>query len=360
MLRLTRGTACAIVAIVFGAACLAPSAIAQGAPEGYHLEKVVTIPSSNTGWDYSAIDQQHQRIFIAHRRDGLHVYDIRSGAVIQTLADTQGANTAALAPEFDRGIAGTTDGQIVVFSLSTLKTLTRYQSATGGFDGATYDDVSKRFVVVGEADPASRRTPVLFFNGSSGQPVGTVMVDSVKVDAPRPDGNGNIFLPLRDKSMLAKIDAKALQMVALLALKDCIKPAALETDNISKRIFVGCRGDAVTPPALAVLDAVSGKQLATMPIGHGVDEVMYDPHSNAIITANGDDGSMTVIRRLPSGQYRVSATIGTRPRARTGVLDQTTGKIYLVNAQYIDKYVDGQEPDTQYLPNTFSVLVYSQ
>src|SRR4051794_10766893 len=71
----------------------------------YHLEKVVTIPSSDTGWDYNALDAARGHLFIAHRADGLHVYDTRAGKMIRTLERSRGTNTAALATQFDLGIA---------------------------------------------------------------------------------------------------------------------------------------------------------------------------------------------------------------------------------------------------------------
>jgi hypothetical protein len=345
---------------VMSLAHLAAAAPQPNPPEGYHLEKVVTIPGGDTGWDYNALDQKRGRMFIAHRKEGLHVYDVHAGKLLKTLADSTGANTAALAPEFDLGIAGTTDGHVVVFRLSALKTVARYASATEGFDGATYDAASKRFAMVGEPDPVTQRTPLLLFDGRTGQPAGQVMLESVKVDGPHPDGEGNLFLPLRDKGTVVKVDIAAMKAIATLPLSGCSKPAALDFDTANKRIFVGCRGHGAIAPVLAVLDAVSGVQLATLPIGRGVDEVMYDRNAKAIMTANGEDGSMTVIRQQSADQYRTSATIGTRPRARTGVLDDSTGKIYLVNAQYIEKFVDGKESDLSYLPNTFSVLTYSK
>ncbi len=347
-------------AAICGALCMAAAALPAAAEGTYHLEKSVTIPGGDSGWDYNAIDPQHGHIFIAHRQDGLHVYDIKSGKVIKTLAGSSNANTAALAPEFDRGIAGTTDGYIIVFKLSTLQTVARYKSATDGFDGATYEPVSKRFAAVGEADPATKTTPVLFFDARTGKPAGSVLLHSVKVDAPRADGKGNIVMPLRDHGSVASIDARTMQAGAVVAVADCAKPAALELDPVNQRIFVGCRGDRASSPRLAVLDAASGKQVAWVPIGRGVDEVMYDPRGKEVITANGEDGSMSVIRQLSADAYQVAETVGTRPMARTGVLDERSGKIYLVNAQYVRKYRDGEEAQTSFLPNTFSVLTYSK
>ena len=335
-------------------------AAAEGKGGSYHLEKQVTIKSSDTGWDYISLDQVRGRIFIAHRKDGLHVYDTGQGRIIKTLAQSAGANTSALATEFDVGLVGTTDGHVVVFQISSLKTLSRYKSDTDGFDGATFDKVSQRFAMVGETDNVNKMTPVLFFDGATGNPAGSVMIDSTKVDAPRPDGIGNIVMPLRDKAQVVKVDARTIKVVATFPLDDCLQPAALEMDQAGHRIFVGCRGKEASLPVLVVLDATSGKQLATLPIGRGVDEVMYDAKARLIITANGEDANMTVIQQASPDEYRVAETVGTQPMARTGVMDAETGKVYLVNAQYVIRYDDGRAPTTRFLPNTFSVLTYTK
>jgi hypothetical protein len=348
-------------AVLLAGASAAGASAAQAAGS-YHLEKAVTIPGGASGWDYNSLDEQHNRIFIAHRKEGLHVYDIKAGKVIRTVAQSAGANTSALAPEFDLGIAGTTDGYIVVFKLSTLHTLARYKSDTDGFDGATYDPASKRFAAVGEADEGKKQTPVLFFDARTGKPAGSVLVDSAKVDAPRADGQGNIWMPLRDHDALVRVDVRTMKVAATVSLQGgCRKPSALELDNPDRRIYVGCRGDATTAPRLQVVDAASGQEIASTPIGRGVDEVMYDAGSKSIMTANGEDGSLSVIRKRSADSYQLAETVGTRPMARTGVLDERSGKIYLVNAQYVKSNQPGDaENSTRFLPNTFSVLTYSK
>jgi hypothetical protein len=351
----------ALGAMLLGGACFFGAWPAQAA-DSYHLEKAVTIPGGDSGWDYNSLDQGHDHIFIAHRKEGLHVYDIKSGKVIRTLAQSAGANTSALAPEFDLGIAGTTDGHIVVFKLSTLKTVARYKSDTDGFDGATYDPVSKRFAAVGEADEEKKQTPVLFFDARTGKPAGSVVVDSAKVDAPRADGQGNIWMPLRDRAALVRVDVKAMQVAATVPLKDgCRKPSALELDNADRRIYVGCRGDGKAAPRLQVVDAASGKEIAAVPIGHGVDEVMYDARNRLVMTANGEDGNLSVIRKQSPDQFQPVETVSTRPLARTGVLDERSGKIYLVNARLMKTGHGGDDEDSKhFVPNTFSVLTYAK
>lgn len=345
-----------------GAMLMLGAAMAANAAEehSYHLDKVVTIKSSDTGWDYNALDVQRGHLFIAHRADGLHVYDTRAGKMIKTLKHSKDTNTAALALEFDLGIAGTTEGDVILFHPSSLKTIKRFKSSTGGFDGATYDQVSQRFAMVGEADEEKGTTPVLFFDARTGKEVGEVILHSLKVDAPRPDGKGNIYLPLRDRAQVARIDTQALKDAGTLGLGDCMQPSSLDLDVARQRLFVGCRGKGAAAPQLVVLDAQDGRQIASLPIGRGVDEVMYDAKRASILTANGQEATMTVIAQSGPDRYRVAQTVGTRPMARTGVLDEATGKVYLVNAQYVDTYGEDGKGTTRFLPNTFSVLTYSR
>lgn len=346
------------IACALALAAVLPAAAAE--EHSYHLEKVVTIASSETGWDYNVLDARRGHMFIAHRADGLHIYDIRAGRMLKTLEQSKGSNTAALAPEFDMGIAGTTEGDVVLFHPSTLKTIKRFKSSTEGFDGATYDAVSQRFAMVGEADEKAGTTPVLFFDARTGKEVGSVALASIKVDAPRPDGKGNIYLPLRDKSLVSRIDARDLKEAGTLTLGECQSPASLDVDLAHQRLFVGCRGKGGDAPQLVVLDARDGRQLARLPIGRGVDEVMFNPTNGTVFTANGQDANMTVIAQTGAEAYRVRQTVGTRPMARTGVLDETTGKVYLVNAQYVEDYDGAGKPTTRFLPNTFSVLTFSR
>lgn len=353
------------VAGVAAALCTLAAQAAQAdaaAPGGWRLEKVVTLPSSNSGWDYQSLDERRGRLFIAHRKDGLQVYDVVKGRLLKTLPQSTGANTSALAPEFDLGIAGTTDGQVVLFRPSTLQTLSRRAAPTGGFDGATYDPASRRFAMVGEYDEAAQSTPLLVFDGRTGHLLGSVPITSKKVDAPRPDGQGRVLLPLRDRALAVRVDLRELRLDKEYALGDCTSPAALETEPASGRVFIGCRGQGGSKPQLVVLDMESGSQLAMLPIGRGVDEVMYDPRQRTVVTANGQDGTMTVADCAVGAACQLRETVSTWPMARTGVLDPVRGRIHLVTARYVVRpaAAGSDEPETYFVPDSFSVLTYAQ
>jgi DNA-binding beta-propeller fold protein YncE len=168
-------------------------------------------------------------------------------------------------------------------------------------------------------------------------------------------------MPLRDRAALARVDARTMRLAATVPLEaNCRKPSALELDNADRRIYVGCRGDEQTAPRMLVIDADSTRTVASVPIGRGVDEVMYDARRRQIMTANGEDGSLSVISKQSADRYQLLETIGTRPLARTGVLDERSGKIYLVNAQYVKVAGASDEDSLHFVPNTFTVLTYAR
>ncbi len=362
--RLTPVALAALLACPFAhaAAEAAQPEAKPAALESYALERVIPVRSSNTGWDYNAIDSARGRMFIAHRKDGLQVYDLRHGRMLKTLAQSGGSNTSALALKLDMGLAGTTDGDVVVFKPSTLRTLKRYKSSTGGFDGATYDPVSQRFAIVGEADHDKHSTPVLFFDGKTGEPVGQVELASEKVDAPRPDDSGHIFLPLRDKAQVARVDTRRLSQDALwpLAAANCAQPASLDVDVAQQRLFVACRGKGASEPVLLVLDTAGGKPVARVRIGQGTDDVFFDAAHKTVVTVNGGDATMTVISQRSADDYQLAQTVSTRPMARTGVLDEATGKIHLVTAQFVHVHDAAGTPVTTFQPDSFVVLSYGR
>jgi DNA-binding beta-propeller fold protein YncE len=345
--------AASVLPALAGAAWCAPAA-----DDAYRLEKLVATRSSNTGWDYSSLDAERGHMFIARRIDGLSVYDTKKGKLLANIRDAKGANTSALAPEFDLGIAGTTDGHVVLFKLSTLKTVGRYKSTAAGFDGAAYDPLSKRFVIVGEADKQKHSTPVLFFDGKTGQPVGSTEIVSEKVDAPRVDAAGHVFVPLRDMNSVVRLDAQTMKVEATWTPDNCKTPAALDVDAAGQRLFLACRGNLGIAPSLFVLDANTGRFITKVSTGRGTDNVFYDKTRKTIVTLNGEDATLSVIKQKSADEYVLTQASSTRPFFRTGVLDERTGKVYVVGAEYVTRFDEKGAAAMSFMPNTFVVLTY--
>jgi hypothetical protein len=115
---------------------------------------------------------------------------------------------------------------------------------------------------------------------------------------------------------------------------------------------------------MAVLDANTGKLVATHPIGTGVDALEFDPqHALIFFSTGGGDGALSIFHEDSPDKYTLVQTVKTLPGARTMALDRETGKVYSPVADLGPAPAatpDNPRPRPARLPGTFSVLVVGQ
>jgi DNA-binding beta-propeller fold protein YncE len=341
--------ACAAVLIcAFGAAAQAQ--------QFYHLESAVTIKGGTPEWDYVTLDPGRGYLFIGRRGDGVTVFDVKAQKVIRNIDRSEDANATVLLPEFDRGYTINGDGSSTVFELSTLKSIDRIKVGDDA-DSAFFDPATKQLAfTMGD----SRK--VTFVDARTGKIAGELPIDSKKLDGAVADGEGNLFMALRDRNLVVRIDVAQRKLTAQWNMAPCEEPTGIAFDKADGRIFVGCRG---RNPVLAVLDSGSGKVVTTLEIGHGNDGVIYDGTTHKIYTSNGVDANLVIYDQVNPDTYKLSEATTTRPYARTMDLDPKTKKVYLVTAEgtadparKINKAVAPFYPN-HYFPDTFTVLTYS-
>ena len=82
--------------------------------------------------------------------------------------------------------------------------------------------------------------------------------------------------------------------------------------------------------------SVSGKVVASVPIGAGVDAIKLD-HGQALASTAG--GALSVASEIAPGRFAIVQTVKTGEGARTMALDPTTGRIYLPAAEFEAKFL---------------------
>ncbi len=332
------------VAILVGALTAAGAAAlpaAYAAEPTYRADAAVTLPSTDTGWDYITLEKNGPRLFIARRADGLTVFDTRANKVTATVENSKGAN-----------------GVVLVFDLTTLKAIERVKLDDGDLNQGFYEPSTKRvhMVVVGTR-PA--RTTWISLDAATGKVLGRTEFDSKKMDDPAPDGHGTIYAPMRDNSRMLKLNAADLKVQDTWALGDCVQPVAVEFDHAANRILIGCRGD---KPVFIAVDPASGKVVATLPIGRGVDGMAHDEANHLFITANGGDATMSVIRQDGPDSYKLVETIMTRPMARVIAMEAEGKRLFTVTASHSQPAagLDGKLPAPVFHPDSFTVMSYTR
>lgn len=197
------------------------------------------------------------------------------------------------------------------------------------------------------------------------------------------DGDGHVYVAIRDKNQIMRLDAQAIgnalhgileagrksgreailrragatgkpkarnerppvldwyqgaalnpppeALPAFLGLGSaCDGPRAMAIDPNHSRLFAACSNF-----RMVVIDPQAAGVIATLPIGPGPDAIAYDANRGLIFTANGDgDGSLTIVRQDVTDTYSVIQTLPTRQHARTLAVDPSNGNVYLTSVMY--------------------------
>lgn len=338
----------AIAAAVLTAAAsllLADSAQAvPPGPSGYHVVK--TIPIGGAGkWDYCVVDSAARRVYVSH---GTHVVvlDADSDGVVGDIPNTAGVHGIALAPDLGRGF--TSNGRantVTIFDLKTLKTISTVKSGGLNPDAIYYDAGSKRvFAFNGRSGNA------IAINAADGKVAGMVPVGG-KPEFAVGDDQGHVYVNIEDKSQLLEIDAQKLSALHRWPLAGCEEPSGLAIDQKNRRLFSVC-GD----KKMMVVNADTGKVVATPAIGEDPDAAGFDPDTQLVFSSNGESGDLTVIHQDSADKYTVVENVPTKKYARTMAIDFKTHNIFLPIAEFGTVIPKGEdEPPMK--PNTFGVLL---
>jgi len=124
------------------------------------------------------------------------------------------------------------------------------------------------------------------------------------------------------------IDTATHAAVATWPLAPGEEPTGLAFDPQGRRLFAACGNG-----RLVMLDAVTGKVLASAPIGAGADGAGFDPGTGLAFTSNGD-GTLTVARPKGRDELTVVQILSTPRRSRTMALDPKTHRLYIAAAEF--------------------------
>jgi DNA-binding beta-propeller fold protein YncE len=301
------------------------------------------------GWDYLAVAPGGDRLFITHANHVL-VLDLKTETVTGAL-DAAGCHGVAFAPDLQRGFISNGEGGFVtIFDLQTLAPIAKVPVGQNP-DAICYDAATKRvFAFNGRSGTASA------IDGATGKVLSEIPLPG-KPEFAQAAGDGFIFDNIEDKSLVVKIDAARMAVVAQWPLPAGSEPSALALDAAHHRLFAGCHDK-----KLQVLDSETGKIVATLPIGEGVDADFYDAKEGHVFVSCGD-GTLTVIKEISPDQFSVEAVVKTEPKARTLAFASATQTAYLPDAKFgpaAPPTPDHPHPWPSIVPGSLKLLVVRQ
>lgn len=325
---------------------VAGATLAAAGP-GYKIMTTYTV-GGDGGWDYLTADAAARRLYIS-RATHVIVLDLDSGKTVGDIPDTPGVHGIALAPELGRGfVSNGREGTVSIFDLKTLAVSSKVKVGDNP-DAILYDPATKRvFTFNGRSQDST------VIDAAKGTVLGTIKLDG-KPEFAASDGRGGVFVNIEDKSELTAIDANKLAVKSTWPLDPCKEPSGLAMDAKNRRLFVGCDNK-----MMAVVNADTGKVLATPAIGEGVDATAFDDETGLAFASCGEDGELTVVREESPDKFSVAENVPTQKGARTLALDSKTHNVFVVTAKFGPPpaaTADNAHPRRTILPDSFVVLV---
>jgi DNA-binding beta-propeller fold protein YncE len=325
-------------------ALLATSAVAANGP--YRASTVIPVGGEG-GWDYLSVDAGARRLYVSHATKVV-VVDLDQSRVVGEIPDTPGVHGFALAPDLGLGFASNgREAKAAIVDLKTLETLSKVDTGENP-DAILYVPTTREVYAFN-----GRGHSATVFEAKTGKIVATIPLPGKPEFAVFDPAVGRIYNNIEDTNQLAVIDAATHTLVATWPIAPGEAASGLAIDLEHHRLFLGCENQ-----LMVMMDSTTGKVVATVPIGEGVDACAYDPETRLAFSSNGE-GNVTVAHEDTPDTLTVVQTLETLRSARTMTLDPTTHRIYLSAADLEPApAAAGQRPRP--IAGSFRVLVYER
>jgi hypothetical protein len=300
-------TACA-------ALLLAASQVHAAGPETLVLVKTIPLKGVAGKLDHLAVDSKGERLFVANKPNNtLDIVDLKSSKLVKQIADQGKVSGVTYAEDLDMIYVGNGAGVCNAFDGKDYKQV--FSTPAPNADNVHYHS-GNHMVYVGQDEILSE------LDAKSGEIKASInlpgAVHGFKIDKKA----GKIYAVLTKPNLIAVIDIANHQVTEKfdLTISDAGSPIAQDAEN--GLLFVGCPKK---QPMVVVFDSKTGKEVASVEIPAGIDDIHFDRRRQRLY-ASCSDSTLAVIEK--SGEkFEVVARLETPKDSRTCVW--SSGKLYL-------------------------------
>jgi len=299
--------------ILLGIGLLAGNAFAQSDTPYKVLDTAQLM--GNGGIDYVCADNDGRRVYVP-RGTNTFVFDLDTHKYIGTVAGI-GGHDVAIDTATHHGISSSSPlGMFDTKTLEKIKTI----DVQGRPDGILFEPLTDRVYVFSHQAPS-----ITVIDPKDGSVAGTIDVGGAMEQA-RSDGQGHVYADVEDEKRIAVVDVKTLKVITKLDLGDTAgEPGGLGLDVKNHILFAMC----ADPNVCVVVNADTGKVLATLPIGNGTDGGGFNPNTMEAFSSQRD-GTLTIIKESSPTNFVVEQTVTTKAGCKTSSLDTKNNHIVLI------------------------------
>ena len=285
------------------------------------------MPASVKGrFDHLGIDLGGNRLFVVGEEAGeVLVFDLSSGKYVRSIK-IEHPHAVLYREDLSRiyitdegkGVVNIYDGK--TYELVKAVPL-KVDTDSIGYDPATHD----LYVDNGGDNEHETFTMLSVIDTTAGMKLADIKIDGDTLEAMALEKSGDrLFLNNPAKSEVEIIDRKSNKLATSWPVKLGKGNATMAFDESAHRLFVGCRSGAVV-----VFDSQTGKELQALPVGRGVDDLMFDPASKRIYATSGGAGVVNVYKETDPDHYQSLGNVPSGPGAKTGLLVPQLSRVFV-------------------------------
>ena len=272
-------------------------------------------------FDHPAIDPPNHRLFVTPEAyKSVLVVDYRTGKIIHKISGIGVPHAVLYRKDVDRIYLTDGDpGELKIFDGTSYRLLKSIKLSEHT-DSIAYDPRSKFLYVISGGKAAKESSSTIYIiDTTSNMVVGGITIDSDALEAMAIDQeHGRLYVNDTAKNRIDVIDIKTKSLVARWPLTLGQKNTSMAIDQAGNRLFVGCRSG-----RMVIFDTTLGKEITSLPLTTGVDDMVFDPDVKRIYASCGDDGGVIEIYDEVGGnQFTHIAHIPSGPMAKTALLSK--------------------------------------
>jgi DNA-binding beta-propeller fold protein YncE len=308
-------------------ACSFPSAAQEKAP----LKLVQTISVEGARhWDHFGVDLKGNRLFVSSEEEpAIEVYDLKTYKHITSLTDFKEPHNVLPLP--DQKKIYVVDGaasEIAVLDYDSYK-LIGHIALTIDADPIVYDPASKLLYVVNGGREAHTPTCLVsVVDTTTDKKLAEIKLPTNRLESMAIEkSSSRLFVNMTGVNAMAVVDREkrtvATTWPAITAGKDNVP---LQYDESTHRLFTATR----KPSKFVVVNSENGKEVTSLDVVDYVDDLAYDAaHHRIYLPGGGGNGGISVVQQSGADDYKVIATVTTKPGAKTARFVPELNKLYV-------------------------------
>ena len=287
-------------------------------PEALVLVKTIALKGVAGKLDHLAIDSKGERLFVANKPNNtLDIVDLKAGKMVRQIADQGKVSGVCYAADLDMVYVGNGSGTCNAFEGRDFRQV--FTTTIPNADNIHYHSGAKT-VYVGQDEILTE------LDAKSGEIKASIKLPGAAHGFKIDKKAGKIYTVLTKPNLLGVVDVASQTVTEsfALTLSDAGSPITQDADN--GLLFVGCPKK---QPMVLVFDAKSGKEIASIVIPAGIDDLHFDKRRQRLYASCADRALVVIEKKGHS--YAVVSKIETPKDSRTCVW--SSGKLYLAVPQ---------------------------